>query len=75
MSEKNTESSTRLGYLSIKYGVAQTIKVCKSNAGFYIGTIDKNGCPNTRESVQYYQRYDEAQIALQADSFTQKMNP
>lgn len=38
-------------------------EVMQSAAGFYIGTADEYGCPNTRETG-YFETYEEADIAL-----------
>lgn len=48
------------------------LQVCKSHAGFYIGTKDENGMPFTRESLQYWETHAVAQDALDTGMWTQK---
>lgn len=36
------------------------VKPMRSNAGYYIGTADEDGCPNCRVSQQYAKTADEA---------------
>jgi hypothetical protein len=50
------------------------LEVLKSNAGFYIGTVDIEG-PCSRESVQYFQTQEQAEAALETGKWTQKMYP
>lgn len=40
------------------------IRVLKSGAGYYIGTVDGDGCPNCRISTGYYADKDAAQKDL-----------
>ena len=40
------------------------IRVLKSGAGWYIGTLDEDGCPNCRISVDYYPTKESAQKDL-----------
>jgi len=48
--------------------------VYKSGAGYYIGTFNEDG-PCSRESVEYYSTKEQAQAALEANSFTQRSHP
>ena len=48
-------------------GEEMKLQVCKSFAGYYIGTQCRCG-PNTREST-YYQTYDDANHDLQCGTF------
>jgi hypothetical protein len=48
--------------------------VCKSAAGYYIGTLTEEGWPNSRESVEYYHTREEAQKALDEESYTQRQH-
>ena len=45
--------------------------VCKSAAGWYIGTSCKCG-PYSRESVEYYPTIDRAEVALRNDTWTRR---
>ena len=49
----------------------KTITVCRSYAGFYIGTNDSYG-PYCRLSEEYYKTQDKAQEALYTRNFTQR---
>ena len=56
------------------------LKVCKSNAGYYIGTEfyeEVNGMyfPNSRDSVEYYDTYLDADTALSNGSYTPRLHP
>ena len=37
------------------------VKVLKSGAGWYIGTVDTDGCPYCRISISYYETKEEAE--------------
>ncbi len=50
------------------------IQVCKSNAGYYIGTM-YNGEPISRESEHYYTTPVSAQFALTHKTWTQRPHP
>lgn len=50
------------------------LQVLKSAAGFYIGTINDDG-PVSRESVQYWNRKESAELALRHDLWTQRPHP
>ena len=56
------------------------LKVCKSNAGYYIGTEcydEYRGMylPNSRNSVEYYATYLDADTALSNGSYTRRLHP
>ncbi len=51
------------------------LTVLKSAAGFYIGTLDEDGLPCSRESNQYFATEEKAQKALTDGGWTQKQNP
>lgn len=50
------------------------LQVCKSNAGFYVGTMGEFG-PCSRESNEYFRTEKAAANALQSGSWTQKAFP
>ncbi len=49
--------------------------VMKSYAGYYIGTVNEDGMPCSRESNEYFRSEANAQDALDTGSWTQKMTP
>ena len=49
--------------------------VCKSNAGYYIGTLDDEGFPNSRNSVEYFATREEAASALSSGAYTPRLHP
>lgn len=51
------------------------LSVLKSNAGYYIGTLDEDGMPCSRESNEYYRTEEDAQKAFGCGGWTQKMTP
>lgn len=63
-------------------GEYSDLKVCQSNAGFYVGTDfthtkgDFEGLvePGSRES-EYFPTYEAAEAALKAESWQQRANP
>jgi hypothetical protein len=60
------------GMLAAAAGKAFALEVCKSAAGFYIGTRDEDGAPFTRESREYWQKRELAETALSKGLWTQK---
>jgi hypothetical protein len=48
------------------------IRVCKSAAGYYIGTTCPNCGPYSRESVLYWPMYDEAKAALESNNWKRR---
>lgn len=62
------------GHLAYVYcGLLLPLQVLRSNAGYYIGTINE-GMPCSREST-YYPTEELAQSALTNHSFIQRSNP
>ena len=43
------------------------IRVLKSNAGYYVGTLDEDGCPNCRLSQYYGQTKDDPIMSEERD--------
>lgn len=50
------------------------LQVLRSGAGYYIGTLDAEGFPNSRDSG-YFASAGEAQAALDANSFAPRIYP
>lgn len=63
------------GALALECGYTLKLKVLHSHAGFYIGTLDEDGSPFSRESNEYFHTLKEAEIAFATDSWTQKEAP
>ena len=59
------------GQLAYEFGNKIPLKICKSNAGFYLGTKDE-GEPFTRESIEYWKTKEEAEQALASNNWTQR---
>ena len=51
------------------------LKVCRSGAGFYIGTWDDIEGPTSRESLDYYPTFEKAKEALDNDTWIQREDP
>ena len=64
--------SLRHGLLALASGNYFQLQVCKSQAGHYIGTLDANGEPHTRESQEYWVDLAQAETALRDGRWTQK---
>ena len=65
----------QLGHLAIAAGEAFALRVCASQAGFYIGTHDSSGAPFSRESVEYWPTPVAAQQAFATGAWTQRLVP
>lgn len=50
-------------------------QVLKSQAGYYIGTVDKEGMPYARWSDCYFYTEEEAQEALKNGSYPMRPHP
>lgn len=49
--------------------------VCKSAAGYYIGTLTEEGWPISRESESYYETKASAEFALKHSTWVQRTHP
>jgi hypothetical protein len=56
------------------FGFNLPLQVLRSAKGFYVGTADENG-PVSRDSVEYWSTVQEAALALQKGTYTQRENP
>ena len=54
-----------IGHLASEFGKRFQLEVCQSAAGFYLGTRDEDGCPYSRESVEYWGSRESAEAALE----------
>lgn len=69
-------SVKEVGYLAFTYGPGfMPIQVCKSAAGYYIGTMYHDGTPNSRESQEYWKEKEEAEMAMKDRNWTQRLAP
>lgn len=59
------------------YGRRIPLQVLRSAAGYYLGSLDSDGCPLTRESVEYWPTEAQAQAALasKGEGWTQRDHP
>ena len=56
-------------------GETLPLQVCRSANGHYLGTLDEEmGCPNTRESNEYFASYEEAAEALATGEWSQRLS-
>ena len=46
------------------------LQVLKSHRGFYLGTVDDEGMPYSRESAEYFRSYKAADDALNSGKWT-----
>jgi hypothetical protein len=60
------------GLLALASGSCFQLQVCKSQAGHYIGTLNADGEPYTRESQEYWVDRTQADQALRDGRWTQK---
>jgi len=63
------------GALALEFGYTLKLQVLHSHAGFYIGTLDEDGMPFSRESNEYFRTKEDAEKALATESWTQKEAP
>ena len=56
------------------FGEERELRVLRSAAGYYLGTLDDMGLPNSRDSG-YYPSAEAAQAALDTGSFTPRLHP
>lgn len=69
------DTQQQFGLLALAIGKRLPLEVCRSAAGFYIGTLDAEGLPCSRESVEYWRRAEIAQSALKHRAWTQRLEP
>lgn len=63
------------GLLALSIGQRLPLQVCRSAAGFYVGTLDAEGLPVSRESVEYWRKPEAAAEALHKGHWTQRLAP
>ena len=54
---------------------AAEVQPLPSGAGWYLGTLDEDGLPLSRESVEYFETEGAAQHALNTGEWTQRLHP
>lgn len=71
-------TTTKTGLLAARFGYRLPLLVLQSGAGYYLGTIDPESGPVSRESVEYWPRRDLAEKALagsEGTDWTQRTHP
>ena len=63
------------GELARAAGKVFPLQICKSHAGYFIGTHDEDGLPYSRESAEYWPKADQAAAALVHGRWTQRREP
>ncbi|WP_353618367.1 hypothetical protein [Paracidovorax avenae] len=76
MTQSQTVATTEVaqqqfGLMAEQYGERFPLEVCRSQAGFYLGTYSDSG-PFTRESVEYWRKREQAEKALATGNWTQR---
>lgn len=67
---------TKTGQLAREVGGKRlALQVLHSAAGFYLGTLDTDGTPYSRESLEYWSYEHLAQDALDTGNWTQRDAP
>ena len=56
-------------------GERRALRVLRSGAGYYVGTLDDEGLPYSRDSVEYFATEAQAEDALASGSFTIREHP
>lgn len=69
------DAAEQFGLLALSIGQRLPLQVCRSQAGFYLGTLDAEGLPVSRESVQYWRKAELASQAMQRGLWTQRLEP
>jgi hypothetical protein len=72
---ETAEPKPVVGVLAQAAGAAFEVQVCRSAAGYYLGTVDPDGLPFSRESVAYFEEAGQAAAALAAGTWTQRPVP
>lgn len=70
-----TQQRAIFGKLAQACGQKLPLKVCRSQAGYYLGTQDEQGCPYSRESAEYWRTDKAASQALETGRWTQRQEP
>ncbi|GKS73299.1 hypothetical protein AVME950_00405 [Acidovorax sp. SUPP950] len=69
--EKTDDAQQQFGLMAGQYGERLPLEVCRSAAGFYLGTYTDRG-PFTRESLEYWRKKEQAENALATGEWTQR---
>lgn len=66
----------RIGKVALAYGkVERPLRVCRSAARYYLGTLNWDGSPCSRESKESWATKKEADEALEHGGWTQREHP
>jgi hypothetical protein len=67
---------TKTGQMARELGGKRlALQVLHSAAGFYLGTLDEDGLPYSRESLEYWTYRHLAEDALDTGNWTQRDEP
>ena len=70
------KEDTMIGKLAFEVSAeAAKVQPLQSGAGWYLGTLDEDGLPLSRESVEYFASESEATRALESGAWTQRLHP
>lgn len=70
------DKPTPIGLLAFRHWNKKLpLQVLYCPSGYYIGTVDIDGTPQSRESIQHWPDRDTAVKALESGMWTQKMVP
>ncbi len=61
-----------LGRIAQAYGKTLEVRIIKSAAGYYIGTLHPDYGPVSRESEEYFAVFEDAERALLRGAWTQR---
>ena len=65
-------SPQKIGHLAKQcFNVALPLQVCRSETGYYIGTVHPQDGPYSRESEGYFPTLEAAEAALESGAWTQ----
>ena len=65
-------SPEKIGHLAkLCFNVALPLQVCRSETGYYIGTVHPQDGPYSRESEGYFPTLEAAEAALESGNWTQ----
>lgn len=72
MGEEMKDHQRQIGRLAVQAGKRFPLQVCQSRAGYYVGTLDEEGLPYSRESTEYWRDRVAAERAIETGTWTQK---
>lgn len=65
-------SPEKIGHLAkLCFNVALPLQICRSETGYFIGTVHPQDGPYSRESEEYFPTLEAAEAALESGAWTQ----